>query len=90
MINIRVPDTVVDFWLGRAIGEMAKAYKGVQAEDLKKTYLERGRFISISVPKLDVKELEAKIEARLDERSRQLQRLVNGLTAENMELMSVT
>ena len=28
MINSGVPDTIVDFWLGHAIGDMAEAYKG--------------------------------------------------------------
>jgi len=35
MINSGVPDTIVDFWLGHEIGEMAEAYKGVQHESLK-------------------------------------------------------
>jgi len=86
MTNSGVPDTIVDFWLGHQIGEMAKAYKSVQAESLRRIYLERERLISISMPKVDVAEVEAKIEAKVDERSRQLQTLVNGLTAENMNL----
>lgn len=55
MINSRVPDTVVDFWLGHEIGDMAKAYKTTQFESLKKMYAEREHLISISAPKEDEK-----------------------------------
>ena len=48
MINSGVPDTIVGFWLGHQIGEMAEAYKSVQYESLKKMYLEREKLISIS------------------------------------------
>jgi len=88
MINSGVPDTIVDFWLGHSIGEMAEAYKSVQASSLRKMYLEREKLLSISAPKVDIEELETKIETRVEERNRQLQTLVNGLTAENLELKS--
>ena len=86
MINSGVPDTIVDFWLGHAIGEMAEAYKSVQADSLRRMYLERERLVSISAPKVDVAEVEAKLRAELDDRNRQLQTLVNGLSAENLDL----
>jgi len=86
MINSGVPDTVVDFWLGHAIGEMAEAYKSVQAESLKKMYLERERLISISTPKVDVEELETKLRAEVEQQNRQLQVMVNSLVTENMDL----
>jgi len=41
MTNSGVPDTVVDFWLGHEIGEMAEACKSVRFESLKKMYLDR-------------------------------------------------
>lgn len=48
MINKGVPDSIVDFWLGHEIGEMAEAYKRGQYEELRRMYLEREQFISIS------------------------------------------
>jgi len=86
MINSGVPDTIVDFWLGHSIGEMAEAYKSVQTESLKKMYLEREKLLSISAPKVDVEELEAKLRAEVEQGSRQLQVMVNNLVTENMDL----
>lgn len=86
MINSGVPDTVVDFWLGHAIGEMGEAYKSVQYESLKAMYLEREWLVSITAPKVDVQEIEKKIRVEVEDRSKQLQSLVNGLASENMEL----
>ena len=88
MINSGVPDTIVDFWLGHSIGEMAEAYKSVQYESLKRMYLEREKLLSISTGPIDTEEIERKVEAKVEERNRQLQRLVNGLSAENLELKS--
>jgi len=83
MINNGVPDTVVDFWLGHEIGDMARAYKGVQFERLKEMYAERERFISITVPESE--EID-RLRKEVEDRNKQLQTLVNGLTAENLEL----
>lgn len=49
MINNGVPDTVVDFWLGHEIGEMAEAYKGGRLKELQALYAEKEKLISISV-----------------------------------------
>jgi len=86
MINSGVPDTIVDFWLGHEIGEMAEAYKSVQFESLKQMYLERERLLSISTPKVDVEELKAKLKGEIEQQNRQLQALVNNLAVENMDL----
>jgi integrase len=62
MINSGVPDTIVDFWLGHEIGEMAEAYKTVQFESLRTMYVEREHLISITAPKEDdkkIREIEA-------------------------------
>lgn len=82
MTNKGVPDSIVDFWLGHEIGEMAEAYKKGKEEELKRIYLEREAFISITTGG----ELEEKLRAEIDEKNRQLQSLVNGLTSENLEL----
>jgi integrase/recombinase XerD len=88
MTNNGVPDTIVDFWLGHAIGELAQAYKSVQYQSLKEMYLQRERLISITAPPVDLAEIENKVELKVEERNRQLQTLVNGLTTENLELKS--
>ncbi len=62
MINSGVPDTIVDFWLGHEIGEMAEAYKTVQYDSLRKMYMEREQLISINAPNKEgerLKEIES-------------------------------
>ncbi len=86
MINSGVLDTIVDFWLGHRIGEMAEAYKGVQFESLKQIYMEREKLISVSTSKVDVKEIEAKLRAELNEGKKELQKLVNGLATKSLRL----
>lgn len=88
MINTGVPDTIVDFWLGHKIGEMAEAYKGVQHESLKQMYLEREKLISITMPKVDVEELKAKLRGEIEQQNRQLQTMVNNVVSENIDLKS--
>jgi len=82
MINKGVPDSIVDFWLGHVIGEMAEAYKRGKFEELKKMYLEREPFISISAQG----EIEQKLRKEIDEKNRQLQTVINSLAIENMQL----
>jgi site-specific recombinase XerD len=86
MTNSGVPDTIVDFWHGHEIGEMAEAYRSVQFESLKKMYLDREKLISISAQKVDVEELKEKLKVELEGQNRQLQVLVNSLVTENMDL----
>jgi len=86
MINSGVPDTIVDFWLGHSIGEMAEAYKGVQYESLKRIYLEREKLLSISASEVDVEEIEAKLRVEVEEGKKELQVLVNGLATKSMRL----
>jgi integrase len=86
MTNSGVPDTIVDFWLGHAIGEMAEAYKSVQFESLKQMYLAREKLISISAQKVDVEEIKEKLRSEVQEQSKQLQLMVNSLVTENMDL----
>jgi len=75
-----VPKTVVDFWLGHEIGEMARAYQEAQYEDVKRMYLEREIFLSVSAGENTEKIRE--IEAR----ERELQTIISGLVSENMML----
>ncbi|MDH5734072.1 MAG: tyrosine-type recombinase/integrase [Candidatus Bathyarchaeota archaeon] len=86
MINSGVPDTVVDFWLGHSIGEMAEDYKGVQFESLERMYLEREHLLSISTKRLDEKEFDAKVSAKVDERVEALRRIIRRYDDENVEL----
>ena len=50
MINSGVPDTIVDFWLGHKIGSMSNAYKKRRYAEVRRMYVEREQFISVSVP----------------------------------------
>ena len=88
MTNSGVPDTIVDFWLGHSIGELAEAYKSMQYESLKQMYLDREKILSISQPPVDLEEVERKVRQEIEDRNKQLQTLVNGVTAENLELKS--
>lgn len=85
MINSGVPDTIVDFWLGHEIGDMARAYKTVQSEELKRMYLEREPLISIT-PKADVEKITAKVKTEMAAESEKVQALVNSLATENIQM----
>jgi len=86
MINSGVPDSIVDFWLGHRIGEMSKAYKSVQAESLKKMYLDREKLLSLSVPKVDMQEIEKKVKLEVQQESIHFKNLVAGLASENLKI----
>jgi septal ring factor EnvC (AmiA/AmiB activator) len=86
MTNSGIPDTIVDFWLGHEIGELAEAYKSVQFESLKQMYLAREKLVSISAPKVDVEELKEKLRVEMEQQNKQLQVMVNSLVTENMDL----
>ena len=75
-----VPKSVVDFWLGHEIGEMARAYQDARYEDLKRMYLEMEPYISVTAGS-NVEKIR-----EIESREQQLQALINGLTAENLEL----
>jgi len=91
MTNKGVPDTIVDFWLGHSIGEMARAYKSVQFKELKRMYLEREQFLSVTAPSDEIEErLKKRLRRDLQEGKEELQSIVNGLTRENLELRETT
>jgi len=67
MINSGVPDTIVDFWLGHEIGDMAKAYKETQFENLRQMYLEREHLLSISASKGENEKTRAEVKEVKDD-----------------------
>lgn len=67
MINSGVPDTIVDFWLGHEIGDMAKAYKETQVESLRQMYLEREHLLSVSVSKGEDEKTKAEVKEVKDD-----------------------
>lgn len=85
MTNSGVPDTIVDFWLGHEIGDMARAYKSVQFEELKRMYLEREPLISIA-PKVDVEKIEAGLETKWKIQNENVHSLVDSVAIENRQL----
>lgn len=86
MTNSGVPDTIVDFWHGHEIGEMAEAYRSVQLESLKKMYLDREKLLSVSGSKVDLEEVKEKLRTEVEQQTRQMQTIINGLVAENIDL----
>ena len=86
MINSGVPDTIVDFWLGHAIGEMSEAYKSVQFDSLKKMYLEREKLLTVSGSQMDVKEIDEKINKKVQDETNNLSTLINILSRKNVNL----
>lgn len=76
IINSGVPDTIVDFWLFHDVGEVARAYKSVQYESLKRMYLEREKLLSVSGPSVDTEETEKKVRDEVKD-------LIGDLTIEN-------
>jgi len=67
MINSGVPDTIVDFWLGHEIGDMAKAYKETQFNNLRQMYLEREHLLSISAFKGENEKTRAEVKEVKDD-----------------------
>ncbi len=67
MINSGVPDTIVDFWLGHQIGDMAKAYKETQFENLKQMYLEREHLFAVSTSKGENEKTKAEVKEVKDD-----------------------
>jgi len=88
MINSGVPDTIVDFWLGHEIGDMAKAYKETQFENLRKMYLEREHLLSISTPKGESEKTRAEVREvkddlyRLHLENKQMKKEIKSLNAQ--------
>ncbi|MBS7615011.1 tyrosine-type recombinase/integrase [Candidatus Bathyarchaeota archaeon] len=85
MTNKGVPDTIVDFWLGHEIGEMAEAYKRGKIEDLKRLYLEREQFISITQLSANMKEVKDRL-GELELENVRLRKETEIVKTENLEL----
>jgi len=83
MVNKGVPDSVIDFWLGHTIGEMASAYKRQRFEDVKRMYSENERFISITAPENEALE---KVRRETEEKTKQLRENFDNLFSENTTL----
>jgi len=86
MINAGVPDSVVDFWLGHAIGDMAKAYKQTQHEAIRKMYAERERLIDPYVGIGGNGAELGKVKAELEEKSKILNEGIATLALKNADL----
>jgi len=67
MINSGVPDSIVDFWLGHEVGDMASAYKQTQFENLRQMYLDREHLLSISAPKGESEKTKAEVKEVKDD-----------------------
>ena len=67
MINSGVPDSIVDFWLGHEVGDMARAYKGTQFENLRQMYIDREHLLSISTSKGESEKTKAEVKEVKDD-----------------------
>ncbi|MGA2573194.1 MAG: tyrosine-type recombinase/integrase [Candidatus Methanomethylicaceae archaeon] len=85
MINSGVPDTIVDFWLGHSIGQMAEAYKGIQAESVKKMFTEREHLLS-PFAAMSNGELQKKVDVIVSEKSKTLNEGMATLALKNADL----
>jgi len=86
MTNKGVPDSIVDFWLGHRIGEMAEAYKRQRFEEVKRMYSERERYISIVTPESEAIE---EIRKESQEKTMQLRENFESLYNENVQLKKI-
>jgi hypothetical protein len=87
MLNKGIPDTIVDFWLGHSIGEMANAYKSRQEDDLRRMYKEREVFLSIHAPNSVIEErLKTELEESFRATKDELQTLVTRLSQDAFEM----
>jgi len=88
MINSGLPDTIVDFWLGHEIGDMAKAYKETQFENLKQMYLEREHLLAVSASKGENEKTRAEVKEVKDDlyqlhlENKQMKKEIKSLTAQ--------
>jgi integrase/recombinase XerD len=80
--NHGVGETVIDFWLGHEEKGLGDAYKRHSFEDLKKLYSEKEPLLSIG----NGSELEKKLKLEIEEKSQQLQTVINDLQSENYTL----
>jgi len=79
MVNHGVPKVIVDFWLGHKISELDKTYMRPQEEELRKLYLEREEFISVT-------SASDQLEQKIEEKTKQLQEVISNVIAENVKL----
>jgi len=84
MVNSGVPDTIVAFWQGRQIGEMATAYRGAQEGGLRRMYKERERLLNPFAP-LGNDMLSGKID-ELDRTAMDLKEELGHVVEKNKEL----
>jgi NTP pyrophosphatase (non-canonical NTP hydrolase) len=88
MTNSGVPDTIVDFWLGHEIGELAEACKSVQLDSLRATYSARKKLLSISYPKVDLDQLKKEVKTEVEQEYKGVSQTLASLATENLELRS--
>jgi site-specific recombinase XerD len=80
LVSHGVASSVVDHLLGHSTSELNEAYQTVQLEDLKKIYREVEPYLSVSMGE-DLTKLK-----EIEEREKEVQRIINGLVSENMIL----
>ena len=101
LVSNKVPTTIVDFFLGHELGELARAYQRVEVERLRQIYLEVEKHLSIVQPPTVIKEIEERLrnqierqnmiiqslEARLKRMEAFLFKVLPGATDEDLDLL---
>jgi hypothetical protein len=77
-----VSDSILDFWLGHKSKGTDEAYKKHDFDALKKLYSEKEPLFSIG----NGGEQEKRLRLEIEEKSQQLQNIINGLQSENYAL----
>ena len=67
MVNSGVPDSIVDFWLGHEVGDMARAYKETQYENLRQMYIDREHLLSINASRGETEKTKAEVKEVKDD-----------------------
>ena len=87
----KVSDSLIEFWMGHAIGAVARAYLNMPTDEMRELYMDAEKFLAIE--KTSREEIEenkrrksAEISEDLKKRIKDLEATVRGLTATNVQL----
>lgn len=84
----KIPNSVVDFWLGHSLGQLAIAYMSSdKIEDLKKLYLEAEEYLSVSggAP-IDIEKLKEEVKEDVRGDAEKIQKRLDKTIDENFSL----
>jgi len=84
----KVADTLIEFWMGHALGEQVRAYLNLPAEELRELYMNAEKYLSIEkTSREELEERKGKVTKFSDEyekRITQFEGYIEALRTENM------